>query len=366
MTLCLLVLMININKTKCITQKQFISILLIILLWVFTRVTGKNPYAYKSIVPYVILVIIIGFLLMSNKQKRKAFDIFSTLFAFSLVPGIIYLVLRFCNISISYNILESAHTIKNSMGVYYDHYFGAIFAHYVYGASNRLCSIYDEPGVVGTFAALFLVGDYFNLKKIKNLILIIGGVLSSSIAFFTILLVAYVIFSYQNGNKKFVYTVFCVFILSTIVFNIETDNYIVLNLKNRLQFENGELVADNRTNESFEHEYKEYLASNVFELLFGNGYGAAAQNYRMNGSYSYKILLYDYGICGFVFIIFWIIYTYLAFCRSNKRSVVLLLVFLMSIYQRPDVLTIPFIVLLFGGAQNLDILEKREEYDERM
>ena len=36
--------------------------------------------------------------------------------------------------------------------------------------------MFDEPGVVGTFAALFIVADDFQMRyKVRNIIILIGG-----------------------------------------------------------------------------------------------------------------------------------------------------------------------------------------------
>jgi predicted RNA-binding protein with RPS1 domain len=47
----------------------------------------------------------------------------------------------------------------------------------------RFYGVFDEPGVIGTFAGIMLFAERYNLKKISNIILFVSGVFSFSLFF---------------------------------------------------------------------------------------------------------------------------------------------------------------------------------------
>lgn len=54
---------------------------------------------------------------------------------------------------------------------------------------TRFAGAYDEPGAIGTIAAVLLCVENFRIRKLKNIIFLITGVMSMSLAFYVILVV---------------------------------------------------------------------------------------------------------------------------------------------------------------------------------
>lgn len=66
---------------------------------------------------------------------------------------------------------------------------------------NRFYGVFDEPGVVGTLAALVLCGLRFNFNLKRTWIIFAGGLFSWSLAFIMLTILGFFLFSKQ-GNIK--------------------------------------------------------------------------------------------------------------------------------------------------------------------
>lgn len=354
----------NLQKIK---HSTLIIVASLIILQLYMLITGKDNYSYLSIGNYIVLVILFGFLLLTEQERKDIFNKFTLIYAISLVLGIVFWILINLHIPLSYEYLPTDHIGKLAIGAYYKKYFGSAFLITPSTTYMRLSAIYDEPGVVGTFSALFLIADNFQLKKkLRNIIILIGGILSFSLAFYLIIIIGIAIRAFMKGSFKFALLLVAILIVFKGIMSIDTDNIIINDVfQKRLQLINGTLTGDNRTNVIFDKEYDEFLNSDLTSILFGNGKGKSTQNIAlMNGS-SYKMLIYDFGFIGFVGLLLWFIYASKKMAGFDKKCLMLLLVFLVSIYQRPYVFNIPYIFLLFGGFANLkckeDVIENMEQ-----
>jgi hypothetical protein len=83
---------------------------------------------------------------------------------------------------------------------------------------------------------------------------------------------------------------------------------------------------------------------------FGKGYGFVVSSKLGNNS-SYKIKLLDYGIVGCMLIWGTLLLSVLKNNFRNKEIMLYIIVFFASIYQRPNIMTLPYLVLLTGGIE---------------
>jgi hypothetical protein len=123
------------------------------------------------------------------EQLQRAFAIFHWLFAFSLLPGMILWAWIATGLPIELKFMAPPGDIVQRGVTEYLEFPGALFLlsngivlpHG--GALFRLCGIYDEPGTVGTIAALCLAASGFRLRSIPGAIVFTAGVMSFSVAF---------------------------------------------------------------------------------------------------------------------------------------------------------------------------------------
>ena len=297
-------------------------------------------------------LLILIFLISDRDTKKEVFCFFSLIFAISIIPGIIFDFLSIIGVSIPGNFIESTQEIKVVAGQHYKHYFGCVFRENIYYSPRfkQLCGMLDEPGALGTTAALLLCGEKFELYKKKHLmIVLVGGMLTMSLAFYLIIFIF--IISHQIKDKKIskkklaIMAFFCALLImlwNNSIFN----EYIV----RRLSFV--KLVNNNRTSDEFDYIYRSFIndANSNIKLLFGNGNDNPV--FHSVDASSYKVIIYNMGVFGFLFIITWFVYWGLKFSKKRSDPIILLVIFIISIYQRPWIMYLYSMVLLFGGIEN--------------
>ena len=141
--------------------------------------------------------------------------------------------------------------------IYYGYFFNVYLQH-SFGFFNRFFAFYDEPGIVGNIMMVLLYIQKFDLKKWYNLVFLISGLLSFSLAFYIALIVYYVIFG------KFRIKIAFVIVASILVYYFYSNEYIYNLVFGRLSFEDGNLAGYNRESVVFQNwfytiSWKDYL-----------------------------------------------------------------------------------------------------------
>jgi len=188
--------------------------MLILSLWVFAEavfIIFAGGFHHIFSFEWLLYSSVICFLLVSKELKIKTYRLFYNLFVISLIiPIIIYVLLQF-GIPVPYMELQSPESIKEYYGIYYKIYpFASQWDHMnsssYYGL--RMCGIYNEPGVIGTFSALLLGIEKYKMKgDWKNKILFLAGILSFSLAFYA-LTVIFFLCQFISLKKKNIIIVF--------------------------------------------------------------------------------------------------------------------------------------------------------------
>lgn len=129
---------------------------------------------------------------------------------------------------------------------------------------------------------------------------------------------------------------------------IDWGNEFMNDFVGRFAWTKGGLAGDDRVSASFDALYQEYLQSN--DVLFGRG-----ATYGLNmGTSSYKSLLLQFGFLGFGFYFVLWLYAMLSEANKDRDCILLLLLFIISLYQRPVPITSSYgYVLLIGGVVSI-------------
>jgi hypothetical protein len=360
-------------ESKFIYSIVFFSAIAVTLVWCLFRARiSKNSVVFISVFlssfflnqftlhgayPWisVIVVLILCFLLFDEKIYKNTLKVFINIYVLVSIPSIVMFFLLAAGVNLEWEYLEPYSKAKQLTGVYYREYFGMVVLNtqiFTLGVGElfRLSSVFPEPGVVGTVSALLLAVTRFDVKNWKGVILLVSGILSFSLAFY-VLACVYLIF------KKPFYLFILVGLLSAIFIYLPDDikdnriiKYYVMERGEAL-FVNFDKV-DNRIDDCFERHYDEFLnSSNIF---IGNGYKASIST--MCNVSSYKTIIYDYGIIGFLILV--LLYTIILLSKIRTKSdfmncVPLLIVFLATSYQRPAFDTFWFFAIFLGGIISL-------------
>lgn len=311
--------------------------------FIFTVIPIVNSSS-KNISGVLSFLMLIAFFLSDNGIHYKTFNYSKKIWAIFSLIGIICFVsylLKFPIPYIEHPYYFSAFENNELVRSYIDFKFCFLYKE---REIIRLCGICNEPGFWGTISALFLCADNINLKKKENLIIFIAGCLTSSVAFFMLLILYLFLFSLKN-IKFFILLMLGTIIFLSIVPNISTGNETVDIFLRRIQFSNGKLIGDNRSNSILDSLLKDTI-KNHFIWGFGREYTSS----KTTGFSTYKSYIIDYGVIGFILmygsLFFSAIYMY---WKKKLEILVYPLVFFISVYQRPNIFNLPYIILLFGG-----------------
>ena len=354
---------------------SFMLLLLYIITYLHTY--GESKLTQK-IGGLLLFLYLISFCNLSKENKIDIFKMFIKVFVLTLIPGLIYYIFELMGISLSIGILQSknqltyAQSIEGLNGVgmgYYKLYIGAVMR---VSSNTRFSGIYDEAGLVGTVAALCLIANKMELKNRKSMkILLIAVMISFSLAGYILLLGYFLLNSIKKQRWKLVLGCIFVIIIGYILLTFNFDNELIKTLQERIIVENGTItIVNNRVSSKFDIGYSQFENANILTKLIGFGRGAATANEYINGSSSYKCSIYNYGYLGFSLMIITIIFAYRNYMKNifNQHwyEFCLLVIFMISIYQRPAIYYPYYFIILYGGAafissKTANLNQKRKE-----
>lgn len=366
--LCVLGILLAGSKIKL---PEAISAVFIIAFGIIQTMKGDNNLN-GFIASVLIYIAFATFICQSQEIRGTTFILFYKLFALSLVPGMIVFLLKMIGVEIPHDIIYSTNELKTVINHYYDHYFGSVI--YRAGVSFSFCGMFDEPGTVGTFAGLLLAANLVSIdspvkKKIApnifDILILIGGVLSSSKAFFAILFIIVLYYLLNRGHIKAFVGVLILFVLLIVLLNMDIQYSAIKEIQTIINnyTETGTLSLG-RAHVRFDAGWQEFLHESPIYVLFGHGLGTSQSVSAFAGSAEIRMLIYEIGFFGIITEVLWLLFTAKQFSNRHHRIInysnLLLLAFFLSMYQRQNVLSANYIVLLFGGCANIFINELYE------
>lgn len=350
-------------KRKDLGKSSVLAMVPAILLMIMNAVHSYGNAELNGLITILWII----FCLFPKDIKKITFVFFKRMWCLMCLIGIICFACYILNAPLSY---ENVPFYYSGSTMSYINY-GVSF---LYKQNNvlRLCGICNEPGYLGTFCALILCASGMKLKKIDNIIIFIAGVLSSSLAFVLIMIVYFILKITLTAHKekslrKKILRYLCTFVLAfsyvVILPNIKTDNSAVDNMIQRMTLTSEGLSGDNRTTERFDELYN---SLSFLDLSFGMGRGYLQAN-GIDQNLSYKIYIVEYGLFCCILVYGILLVAVLYKNTKNTPIVIFVIVFFVSIYQRPTVITPSYAILLLGGIeyiksrQNIVMLEDKNE-----
>lgn len=216
------------------------------------------------------------------------------------------------------------------MGVPMPHYYSetdAYYSHTVYhlfvlnGLPDtqlipRFAGFFLEPGHLGTMCCFLLHIGGYQLKKIGNVVLLLGVLLSLSLAAYGLLIGGFCLhafFNKKNGLMHISLFVILVLVICGISYTYKSgDNLLYKKIVERLIFEDGEMAGANRTTDFFDTQFERYVTTS--KVWFGVGreaFNTKAATNLINGCAGWKRYFFLRGYVGcMLLLVFWISYFY--------------------------------------------------------
>lgn len=257
--------------------------------------------------------------LCEKNYWKSIIDKFIIILALLLIPALIeHILLSFVGISIPYHYITECPS--NPGREYYIYNFNAYLIESFDIGKIRCFAFFDEPGVVGNIMMVLLYIQKFDLKKWYNIILLITGILSFSLAFYFAVIAYYLVVGGIKIKISFVIAAIALVVLFY-------DNPLVEELLfSRMAIEDGQLVGYNREGADFDAWFSNRTIGEYFFFGYGGNVEYAA---------SWKWALVRWGVVP-CFLYFFSIICNAIHMRLHKRE--LLLCFMISsiiFIQRP-------------------------------
>ena len=127
--------------------------------------------------------------------------------------------------------------------------------------------------------------------------------------------------------------------------NIYTGNPTIDRFIQRMTITDEGLAGDNRTTDELEYVFDDVVKN---KPLFGYGEGYLKTQNLKGGVSSYKTYIIQYGFVGCILLWGSLLLAAL-YKNKNYLSIIYIIAFFVNIYQRPNIMTLQYQILLFGG-----------------
>lgn len=318
-----------------------VSFLFIVLVLMRIAIPTYSNLHLTSLISYFVnSIMLLMILLIDNISARKIFIKLVKLLSTILVIGLVFHILMLLNIY-SFKVF----TIVDYDFRYFEVYFWG--SSYQGGDFARFSSIFDEPGFLGTISAFILVINKLDLSKRSNIIVFIAGLFSFSLAFYILLGLYLFYFAITNFRSNIATLIIGVIIVVLIfnTFNLSFERKIIDRLFYSDEIVSGSIRGVSNTNNSIGY----LMSQNSMNLLFGNGldsYKESKVDYINNSSW--PRLVYQIGLF-FTLLLF---IALLLLGVSNSGTFLFICLFILSIYQRPQIFNLLIFFLLSIGIRN--------------
>lgn len=322
-----------------VSKKEAQIIWLPVLFYMMNILHTYNGYSGGKELVFISTLV---FVLMPANIKARTFNVFYWIVqitnAVSLMMWIAFNSgIRFCFQQLPFYSHESAaHT--------YWRWF--IFAIYDYKGAVRLCSIFNEPGALGTICALLFICTFKKSKIWEKSLLLITGICTFSLAFFLMIFIYAVIqICFKRKENLMLLLIFAV--VFALLPYVDFKNEKINKFTSRLSITEKGLAGDNRVSSEFDEKYSLYLRS--ADVFFGLGEGYSLNDDSASSYKSYYVV--PFGIIGTAVLLgSWFVISYRN--AEDRNQKIYCLIFFLSLYQRPAPIEgILGYILVFGEIE---------------
>lgn len=305
-----------------------------------------------------ICTFILLYSILNTKSENliKAVSLFRYYLVFTSVLGIIAFSDFITGGHLPHTIIDYYADYKNTFYVnYYISYLG------MKDDGIRLCGLFNEPGYFGTFIALFLILDEIRLKKVSNIILLVAGILTFSLACFVILALGGLFYIFKNKHYYAAAVIVTILFTTPFLKDIQYENESIKVFSERVEniIDGTETIMDRRTDANFEQIERRFDEDN--NKLFGYGTGYCSKKGTYDTS-SYKKNIVEWGYLGFAMVFLFLLFLVLTETKLNGTILFFIICISISVSQRPQIFMPAYFLLYFGGVNYLANQKTKNRY----
>ena len=302
------------------------------------------PLLFHFKIPSVKLIVELlfacAFLVLRNDAKTWIYDKFIKLLALLFVFSIIeFLFAQFGRVYIIGETVRSGVVYQNS---FYQTIFNLLPQYYLNGTA-RFQSITEEPGLVGTLCFFILSSMDMKKYKVQAIIFGLAGILSMSLAFY-VLMFFWLILRFKSFTLKYI-LLFMLF--SGTIYFVFSDRINDIIIERIVSKKNEGESLDNRNSEQVKKLFDE--TSNSFDRIICGMGNRTFEKMDTGASAGIKKIIVQYGFLMVLMALASFCLLFFKMKGYSYSSVVILMLFLFSLYQRFDLNLSTNIIVIFGS-----------------
>lgn len=290
---------------KKVTPLIFLCLCLIVGIYSYDLLFVNRITLLGIIISFCSILCASTVLILPTTAKRKLLIIFTKVTSILVLISLVGWILFLLKIPLPH--------YTNTSHPYYIHTIYYLFNLNGYPEMQiipRFAGMFLEPGHLGTMCTFLLYINKFNLRNVLNIALLLGVLLSFSLAGYGLLVGAAALHFYNNGKKGLLIAGCIIFVLigaGSAIYN-NGDNPLYQLIFQRLEMnDDGEIEGNNRTSKVFDRAYDRYLESDRIWLGYGRDSLGSAEDGSTSltiGCATYKRYFFLRGIIGSALVIF--------------------------------------------------------------
>lgn len=346
----IVLLLVILGAFRSDNKKSIVAFVLFLVVFLRTSLfpsANINEVILTSYLNSILYSIILAALFLIKRDiyislVRKLTVLLAILFAF----GIVFHVLKITG-AFSFEPITTYYGDREL--AVWDVYF---WGNYKHMAELRFHSIFDEPGYLGTISAFLLALNRYDFEKKENIIIFIAGLLTLSLAFYFLSILYFVLLF--AGERRSLIRIAVVtglaLAVAFLVFPVLWD-LILQSVIGRI-YETDELAyGEIRGIQASKESWKYLKSQELPSFLWGNGMDShITADVRYIRSSAWGRLVYQ---IGFLFSLYFIFLVF-SYAIHDKYRLFFGIVFLLSIYQRPQIFSALFMFFLAAGLLGRD------------
>lgn len=330
-------MMFLVNWKQELSLKLFLKILLALIWFMFTNFNIAPGAASSGMLAFLQMF---AFAFCEDSVLLKAISYFRKYIVFISCIGILACLDFFILHIIPHTIV---HYYSGTVSWYVNYYLSYIL--WYEGGIFRLCGTFNEPGIYGVTIALLLIMERFNFKKPSNVILLIAACLTFSMASFSLLIIAGILYAFKD--VKYMLAAITIVVAAMMILpQIENKN--VQHLVSRFDFNSssGKMKGDNRRTSAFQVVERKFDESNHKLLGMGTGY---LNQQAIGSNSSYKKVIIEWGYLGFALTALLFFFSSALTTMGDKNAIIFWVCAALTLYSRNQVYTVCELFLMYGG-----------------
>lgn len=303
-------------------------------------------YYDKLSVSPLLLIVLLLFCCAGERVWLYALERYKWFLLITSAYGVIAYISFFFSLGLPHTSIPY-YSSGELMGWTYENYYLALLVLSQDGL--RLAGLFNEPGYFGTIVALYLISQKFDLKRKENIVMFVAGCFSFSLAYY-VLVILYFSFGILKKPQYVVFVTFVLFALHLSLPYMVKQNEMVGVLLERFSIQDGNIIGNNRTTERFDLFWNQMFREGKALFGYGHGYSAMIEAHSL----SWKNYVLEYGFIG-AFMMWGLLYRAARnkIIKKDYYEIIFVFLFFASIYQRPSVFWVQYMLILFGGITSL-------------